>query len=110
MVKDTKNGFDFLRYWSAVGRIGLVLACLFLLVAKAAAQEGAVKPPAGDGAADGLFITVHNPITTNVVSRVKDKTLRFLQRPDHRGLTIVYDFNPDSHPSFTGDYGPCHDL
>jgi membrane-bound ClpP family serine protease len=59
---------------------------------------------------DGLFITVHNPITTNVVNRVKAKTTRFLQRPDHRGLVIVYDFNPDQHPSSTSDYGPCHDL
>ena len=67
--------------------------------------------PAQDAAqADGVFITVHNPITTNVVNRVKAKTNKFLQQLDKRGLVIVYDFNPDHHPSSTSDYGPCHDL
>src|SRR5438067_12508872 len=105
MIADTKNAFP--RFGAVAAKTGLVLACPRALLSPSRAQEAAPKP-AGDGAADGLFITVHDPITTTIVNRVKDKTQRFLQRPDHRGLTIVYDFNPDSHASGTGDYGPCH--
>lgn len=59
---------------------------------------------------DGLFITVQNPITSDVVNRIKAKTNRALQRNDRRIRAIIYDFNPDKHPACTKDYGPCHDL
>jgi membrane-bound ClpP family serine protease len=63
---------------------------------------------------DGLFITVRNPITSEVVDGIKAKTKRALERTDRRIRTIVYDFNPGeqttAHPSATKEYGPCHDL
>lgn len=59
---------------------------------------------------DGLFVTVKNPITSTVVSRIKNKIDRFLQRPDQRGLKIVFDFNPDNYPSSTSDYDMCASL
>jgi membrane-bound ClpP family serine protease len=93
-----------------VVKTGLVVAGLVLAVPLLRARADAPVKPAAEAGADGLFVTVHNPITTTVVNRVKDQVNRFLQRPDHRGLTLVFDFNPDSHPSGTGDYGPCHDL
>src|SRR5436309_14265033 len=102
MVTDAENRFRCSVRWQGVVATGLVLAGLLLFIRSGRGQDAAPKPAAAD-AADGLFITVHNPITTNVVSRVKDKTMRFLQRPDHRGLTIVYDLNPDGNASFTGD-------
>src|SRR6266850_2658631 len=92
----------FAGSWGWVRAFALGLAVICAGVAPAVAQDA---PPV-----DGLFITVHNPITTNVVNRVKAKTNKFLQRPDHRGLVIVYDFNPDNHASGSSDYGPCHDL
>ena len=66
-------------------------------------------PPA-EPPADGIFITVRNPITTNVATRVKSKVERLLQRPDQRNLKIVFDFNPDGYPATTADYGPCRTL
>lgn len=100
MLPATSYGIGGLRR-----RLTLRLALIgaFSVAVPAARAQDAVQP-------DGLFITVHNPITTNVLNRVKSKTNKFLQRPDHRGLVIVYDFNPDHHPSSTIDYGPAHDL
>jgi membrane-bound ClpP family serine protease len=68
------------------------------------------KPFVVEEAVDGLFVTIRNPITTTVVNRVRAVTNRFLDRPDHRGLKIVYDFNPDGNASSTADYGTCRDL
>jgi membrane-bound ClpP family serine protease len=108
MVTDAGHRVQSARR-AGVAKAGLILIALVVAAAFVRGQAPAPVPPA-DAAADGLFVTVHNPITTSVVNRVKDKVNRFLQRPDHRGLTVVFDFNPDSHPSGTGDYGPCHDL
>jgi membrane-bound ClpP family serine protease len=63
---------------------------------------------------DGLFITIRNPITSDVVENVKAKTRRALERTDRHVRTFIFDFNPgqesDAHPSGTKEYGPCHDL
>lgn len=73
---------------------------------QAPAEPKAEVPPQ----IDGLFVTVKNPITSTVVSRIKNKVDRFLQRPDHRGLKIVFDFNPEGYPSSTPDYDICASL
>src|SRR5262245_61565920 len=86
-----------------------------LAVAKADAQEGP---------SDGLFVSVHNPITSEVTSRVKEITTRAVQRfeaehaaagPEARPFRIVFDFNAGSRaaqatPAGTRDFGPCQDL
>jgi membrane-bound ClpP family serine protease len=59
---------------------------------------------------DGLFISVRNPITSDVKNRVIDRTKAALRRTDSRIRTIVYDFNPDGQPSGSSDYGTCLDL
>lgn len=69
---------------------------------------------------DGLFLTVHHPITSDVANRIKETTAGYLQRfragaqdraaADRRAPCIVLDFNPDGLPSGTPDFGPCHDL
>jgi membrane-bound ClpP family serine protease len=75
---------------------------------------------ADDTTVEGLFVTVQNPITSEVVNRAKDMTLRAVQRfksgapsapsPSVRVLKIVYDFNPDDRSASTSDFGPCSDL
>lgn len=83
--------------------LALALAVGVLLPAgTAAAQEAPVFD-------EGVFITVRNPITSEVVNRIKAKVRHRLEKNDQR-LKIVFDFNPDRHPSSTEEYGPCRDL
>jgi len=88
----------------------LVAGGVLLLVLCALAGPGA---RADDLPAEGIFITVPNPITSNGISQVKEATARFIDRfkgGPPRDLKIVYDFNPDNKPAHTPDFGPCHDL
>src|SRR5207244_10363986 len=64
---------------------------------------------------EGLFITVQNPITSDVAHRVSETTDSFVQRVKDNGgrrvsVKIIYDFNPDNKPASSRDFGPCHDL
>src|SRR5262249_51659714 len=95
---------------ASTGRLRLatpVFAGFFATVLLIAADQPPEKP---NDAADGIFITVRNPIDSNVLNRVKASTMRFLDRHDHHGLRIVYDFNPDGFASSSADYGTCRDL
>jgi membrane-bound serine protease (ClpP class) len=60
--------------------------------------------------ADGQYIYVRNPINSDVLNRVKTQTRRFLDRVQHPGAKIVFDFNPQGYPSSTSDYGACREL
>jgi membrane-bound ClpP family serine protease len=60
--------------------------------------------------ADGEYIYVRNPINSDVVYRVKAQVRRFLDRGEHQGAKIVFDFNPQGYPSSTSDYGSCREL
>jgi membrane-bound ClpP family serine protease len=106
---------EFVRRGAACRPSGRPWVLVLGLVLAGASRVPAQAPPAGQEAApaetgDGLFITVRNPIDTKVVSRVLSATRRFLDRADHTGLKIVYDFNPDGFPSNTTEYGTCRDL
>jgi membrane-bound serine protease (ClpP class) len=75
----------------------------------------AVSPAhAGDGPAEGIFVTVPSRITSDGFHKVKDTTDRYVERARRAGgqreLRIVYDFNPDNKPAGTADFGPCADL
>jgi membrane-bound ClpP family serine protease len=61
---------------------------------------------------DGEFITVTNPITSDVANRVKEQTERIrLRRGGPRVITkIVYDFNPNNNEAATPEWGPCYEL
>lgn len=60
---------------------------------------------------DGQFITVTNPITSDVTNRVKEQAESLRQRRGDRVITkIVFDFNPDEREAASPDYGPCYDL
>ncbi|MCS6849570.1 MAG: hypothetical protein NZ700_00195 [Gemmataceae bacterium] len=88
----------------AQGRCGFLGVGLVLLLV------GPGFGRADDGGDDGLFITVPNPITSDVMNRIKEKTERARRRADRRITRIVYDFNPDNSPSGSSQYGPCRDL
>jgi membrane-bound serine protease (ClpP class) len=94
--------------WNAC--VGFLLASCLLSAAHVRADEPAGDKRSADETVDGLFVTVPSPIDTLGVNRVKAITNRFLDRADHRGLKIVYDFNPDNDPARSSDYGTCRDL
>lgn len=104
MLRATRHSASARR---ATVRGGLLLALLTLAGPAARAD---------DAAAEGVFVTVPNPITSEVFNRVKEATERAAQRfkaPEAgaaRRVVIVYDFNPDNKPAGTRDFGPCHDL
>jgi membrane-bound ClpP family serine protease len=87
------------------GRVALLLFVGFLARSGAQAQ-----PAAGETAAEGLFITVPNPLGSVGINSVRARTDGFLDRTDRRGLKLIYDFNPDGAPSRSEDYGVCRDL
>lgn len=84
----------------AAGYVVVLFAALLLRQAPAIPQEGRQE--------GGLFITVPNPITSEVVSRIVAKSERALA--SGKVGKLIFDFNPGNHPSCTEDYGPCHDL
>src|SRR5262245_5673474 len=95
------------------------LAVGIVTVPVLAGAEARAENPAADPAekeavigerSQGLFLTVRNPLDSANVTRLIRATEKFLDRPDKRGLKIVYDFNPEDRPSCTSEYGPCHDL
>src|SRR5262249_26170098 len=90
----------------AVWQVALLLTAFAWPGVGARAQEAAAD--------EGLFITIANPITSEVVNRVKARTNRAVQRTDRRIRKIIFDFTPGRQPtggpSGTKDYGPCHDL
>jgi membrane-bound ClpP family serine protease len=84
---------------------------LFLLALAVPAARAADAP----APADGIFVTVPNPITSEVYNRVKETTERYVQRAKSaeggpRELRVIYDFNPDNKPAGTREFGPCRDL
>jgi membrane-bound ClpP family serine protease len=91
--------------------LAVVAGVLLLLLAPPARADDA--PPS-----EGIFVTVGNPITSEVANKVKETTERFVQRftrgtaPDgnRRELKIIYDFNPDSKAAGSPFFGPCRDL
>ncbi len=59
---------------------------------------------------DGLFITVPNPITTEVVRQIKEQVLGRVGNAAHPVHTVVFDFNPGGKDVTNADYGGCWGL
>ncbi|HEV3118244.1 MAG TPA: NfeD family protein [Gemmataceae bacterium] len=63
---------------------------------------------------DGLFISVRNPIDSDVVNTIKAKTRRATQRKERPIHFIIYDFNPgqgeNARVSSTREMGSCQEL
>jgi membrane-bound ClpP family serine protease len=75
-----------------------VLTVVGLTVGPALGQEP-------EPAERGIFVTVPNPITSEVVNGLRERIAR------NKGVAkIVFDFNPDGKEASTRDYGPCLDL
>src|SRR5262245_53770086 len=73
-----------------------------LSTATAPAQEAAAVEESG------LFLTVPNPITSEVTNRLKESIDRAVG--ERRVKKLVLDFNPDGLEAGSRDFGPCADL
>jgi membrane-bound serine protease (ClpP class) len=60
--------------------------------------------------AEGLFVTVPNPITSDAVERITKQIDTRVHNELRRPQTIVFDFNPDGKPASTAKPGVCSDL
>jgi membrane-bound ClpP family serine protease len=108
------------NYTNRSARTGLAICGALLL----SILSGAPRVCAQEGPSDGIFVSVHNPITSEVTSRVKEITTRAAQRfeadraaapGEARTFRIVLDFTPGTRtgqatPVGSREFGPCQDL
>ncbi len=87
-----------------------VIACLllaWLCVDSTALGQGQNGPPPDDG----VFITVNNPITSEVTNRVRNLVEEAKSGKNGRVISkIIFDFNPNGEEASSRDFGPCYDL
>lgn len=83
------------------GWVGLVMAAVVALTADGYAQPGP---------ADGIYVTVPNPLTSDGFTRVKNRVEAARASPDHKPRVVVFDFNPQDKDAGSPDFGPCQDL
>ena len=79
-----------------------------LLGAVALALTGPAARADGDAAAEGVYVTVANPITSEVTNRVKERVDRAVR--EHKVQKVIFDFNPDNREANSPNFGPCSDL
>jgi len=78
----------------------LALSCLILSACPALAQNALTE--------EGLFVAVANPITSEVVQRIKNQVEpRQNTRPVR---TIVFDFTPSGKDANNTNFGACYEL
>ncbi|HEV3444619.1 MAG TPA: NfeD family protein [Gemmataceae bacterium] len=96
---------------SHAGRRAVCGAAVWTAALLVAAPACLAEPPARQ---DGLFISVRNPIDSDVVNAIKAKTRRAMQRKERPIHLIVYDFNPgqgdNPRPSATKELGSCQEF
>ena len=90
-----------MRLLSGLPRLVLVALLAFLFAPAAPAQE----PPA-----DGIFVTVNNPITEGVISQIKGQVDAARNAPKRNVKKVVFNFNPDGKDAATEAYGTCYEL
>ena len=66
--------------------------------------------PAPAQNAEGLFVTVPNPITTDALERIQKQVDTRIHGESRRVQTVVFDFNPQDKDAGTPVFGPCQDL
>ncbi len=88
------------RRWA--GPFALAVVWVALSAAAAFAQE----------AGGAMFVTVQNPITSDVAERIKNQVSFRTNDPNRavRVQTVVFDFNPDDKPASSPNFGTCYDL
>ena len=79
----------------------VVLAAL--AAGPAAAQNNGV-------ARAGLIVPVPAPLTSEAVTRIKNRIEAARGRPDHRPAVVVFDFAPDDKDAAADDFGVCYGL
>ncbi|AMV25771.1 hypothetical protein VT84_15345 [Gemmata sp. SH-PL17] len=89
-----------LRCWT--GGLAPAIVWVLLFGSAAVAQE----------ANSVLFVTVQNPITSDVATRIENQiSARANEKnEERRAWIVVLDFNPDGKPASTTNFGPCSDL
>lgn len=91
-------------HWVAARPTAAHLTALLAALALAAPATRA-----DDNAADeGAYVTVINPITSEVTSRVKERVDRAIR--EHHIRKVIFDFNPDNREANSPNFGPCSDL
>ena len=81
--------------------------CLAILVLAAPADAQAPGQPPEDG----IFITVTNPITSEVTNRVRNIAEEAHSGKNGRLISkIIFDFNSSDREASSPDFGPCYDL
>ena len=68
----------------------------------AAAQEGRQ--------ADGIFVTVDNPINEGRINQIKAQIDRARNDPGRNIKKVVFDFNPEGKDAATEAFGSCYEL
>lgn len=81
----------------------LPVALLALLVAPAAPAQEAP-------AADGIFVTVNNPITEGGISQIRSQVEAARNQPRKNIKKVVFNFNPEGREAATEAYGTSYDL
>lgn len=61
-------------------------------------------------AADGIFVTVNNPITEGVISQIKSQVDAARNAPKKNIKKVVFNFNPEGREAATEHYGTSYDL
>jgi membrane-bound ClpP family serine protease len=102
------NAMD--RLLPMIGATGVFRAVWALLALITAAGPSRAQAPALPPE-DGVFITVANPITSEVTNRVRNLTAEALSGKNGKLISkIVFDFNPNEKEASSPDFGPCYDL
>src|SRR5271167_2110455 len=91
--------------WSAVRIRAAYRVALLAAAALFAVRASAEEPVPTER---GIFVTIANPITSEVVNGIKERVAR-VQR-DKPIAKIVFDFNPDGKEASSGDYFACAGL
>lgn len=96
---------------TAAPRWSLRCASLVLWAwASVAADSSRAQAPEAP-ADDGVFITVSNPITSEVYNRVRNLAEEARGAKAGRVISrIIFDFNPNGRESSSPDFGPAYDL
>lgn len=67
-------------------------------------------PALGQNAEDGLFVTVRNPISSDVVQQVRNQVDQRLNKEGRPLRVVVFDFNPDDKDVTNANFGTCYEL
>lgn len=85
---------------------------LFLRLLPAALLALAFTSPAmgQEPAADGVFVTVNNPITEGAISQIRSQVEAARNAPRKNLKKVVFNFNPDGKDAATEAFGTSYDL